>query len=102
MKVKQGQILAITTGAYSDYTLRDHVRALRDFDTTDEIARFMKEGDYIAPAEWDEDGPPSVYDSDIRFIAWAIRERLIEPLSENEVVEWHVGEYGELDVSGEE
>lgn len=100
MKVKQMQILAITTGKYSDYTLLDHARALRDFDTTNEISRFVKEGDYLAPAYLN--GDPDVDGSDTRFVAWAVREGLIEPLPENDVIEWHIGEYGELDVSGEE
>ena len=101
MKIKQGQILAITTGVYSDYTLRDHVRALRDFDTASEVGRFVKEGDYIAPPDWDENGEPSIYGSETRFIAWAIREGLIEPLSKNEVIEWHIGSYEQLDIDGE-
>lgn len=90
MKIKQGQLLAITSGVYSDYTLRDHVRALRDFDTANEISRFLETGDYL-------DSENSAFDSDNRFIAWAIREGLISPLYNGEVIEWHIGAYGELD-----
>ena len=85
MKINKGQIIALTEGEYSDYNLRDHVRALQDFDTTEEIVRFMEIGNYLGGDE------PREYGSDDRFIAWAIREHLIEPLEKNEVVEWHLG-----------
>lgn len=91
MRIAKGQILAITSGVYSDYNLRDHARALCDFDTANEIAKFVESGNYL-----DSDG--STWNSDDRFIAWAIREGLITPLPDGEVVEWHIGAYGELDI----
>lgn len=98
MKISAGQLIAITNGEYSDYCLRDHVRALKDFDAAREAERFKVEGDYLAPPEWDKNGEPAHYGSDERFIAWMIREGLIEPLDADTVVELWVGAYGELRV----
>lgn len=99
MEIKKGQLIAITNGEYSDYTLRDHVRALKDFDSKNEAQRFMDEGDFLAVQEWDKDGDPTEYGSDDRFIAWAIREGLIEPLGPDDVVELWIGSYGRLKVA---
>ena len=99
MKIRKGQIIALTEGEYSDYNLRDHVRALKDFETGDEIKRFMDSGDYLAPPEYDETGEPTRYGSDDRVIAWAIRNKLSEPLTDSEVVEWYLGAYGDLEVT---
>lgn len=101
MKITKGQIIAITTGEYSDYCLRDHVRALRDFDAADEATRFKKEGDYKVSPEWSFDGEPDAYGSDDRFLAWAIRQQLIEPLQPGQVVELHISDYGRLDIGAE-
>ena len=38
--IRKGQIVAITSGDYSDYCLLDHVRALRDFEPVAEAERF--------------------------------------------------------------
>ena len=99
MKIRKGQIIALTGGEYSDYNLRDHVRALKDFETVDEIKRFMGSADYLAPPEYDKNGEPTSYGSDDRFISWAIRNKLIEPLTDNEVVEWYLGAHGTLEVT---
>lgn len=97
MKIAAGQLIAITSGEYSDYCLRDHVRALRDFGTQEEAERFMREGDYLTPPDWDSTGEPDAYDSDTRYLAWLIRERIVEPCLE--VVELHIGSYNQLKVA---
>lgn len=88
MKITKGQLIAVTCGEYSDYTLKDHVRAVCDFDTSEQIARFKLEGDYFV------DG--SDYGSDDRFLVWLLKANIIEPLEVDSVIEWWVGCYGEL------
>lgn len=97
MKIRKGTIVAITTGEYSDYGLRDHMRALKDFDSDEEKSRFRDSGDYLAAPEWDKDGEKETYGSDDRFIAWCIREELMSPMSADEVVELWIGRYGRLE-----
>lgn len=110
MKIKGGQIVAITQGEYSDYCLRDHMRALKDFDAAAELERFKKEGDYLAPPEWVDkpwaaemiakhkaDPSPSISGSIDRFLAWLVREKLMDP--ELGVAELHVGNsYDEVSI----
>lgn len=79
----KGQIIAITAGDYSDYCLRDHVRALRDFDPIAEAERFK-------PTSLRTD----YRDEDEEYLAWLIREAIVEPLPVGEVVELHIGSYG--------
>lgn len=76
MKITKGQIVAITTGEYSDYCLDDHMRASKDFDTAEEIARFKQECNHRG----EEAGQRP-------FLAWAIREFLMEPTERDEVRE---------------
>lgn len=83
--IRKGQIIAITAGDYSDYCLRDHMRALRDFDPVTEAERFK-------PTEIRE----AYSGEDQEYIAWLIREAIVEPLSVGEVVELHVCSYGLL------
>ena len=86
MLIRKGQILAITVGEYSDYTLLDHIRASRDFDSTKEIQRFMDT----------DESHDNKRGSDNRFIAWSIREGIIETMDRDSVIEWHIGEYGKI------
>ena len=90
MKINKGQIVAITSGEYSDYCLQGHWLAGRDFDVEQELARFKKTEFYRPPPEHYFDG------SDDRFIAWAVREELLVPLENNAVVELWIGAYGRL------
>ena len=83
--IRKGQIIAVTAGDYSDYYLRDHMRALRDFDPVAEAERFK-------PMEIRE----AYSGEDQEYIAWLIREAIVEPLSVGEVVELHVCSYGLL------
>jgi hypothetical protein len=99
MKIKQGQVVAITTGEYSDYCLRDHLLALKDFDAKAEAERFKEVGDYFAVPEYDPEGEPETWGCHDRFLAWAIREGLLEPLNDASVVDLHIGSYGELEVN---
>ena len=98
MKIKKGQIVVITKGEYSDYGLYDHLRALRDFDAYEEAERFKVEGEYLRAPEWDQKGEPGEYGSDDRFLAWLLREGIMEP-TKDEVVELWIGGYGSLEVS---
>lgn len=95
MKIKKGQIVAITSGDYSDYCLRDHMRALRDFDPREEVERFKREGDYLVRQR----GEQTNYGAEERFMAWMTREELLEPMDPETVVELYIGgDYGELDI----
>lgn len=96
--IKKGQLIALITGEYSDYKLSDHVRALKDFNSGNEITRFMETGDYLVVPEWSTDNEPYSIGAEDRFIAWAIREKLIEPLEADEVIEWYIGSYGRLEI----
>ena len=89
--IRKGQIIAITDGAYSEYCLRDHMRALRDFDPIAEAERFKP-----------TDSRTDYMGEDEKYLAWLIREAIVEPLPVGEVVELHIGSYGCLrpDVRG--
>ena len=97
MKIKKGQIVAITTGDFSYYSVNDHLRALRDFDAYEEAERFKREGDYLVPYKYDPNGTPNHSGSTGRFLAWAIREGLMEP-THDEVVELWIGSSDSLEV----
>ena len=97
MKIKKGQLIALTRGAYSDYCLTGHATALVDFDTDEIIKLFKESGDYLAAMDWDDSGEKSDYGSDDRFVAWLIREEIIEPCAEDAVVEFYIGEYRRVD-----
>lgn len=94
MQVKQGQILAVTQGEYSDYCLKDHFRALVDFDTNEFIQKYKEQFPDGDSDRWKKYAY-NKYDQD-RFLAWCVEQKLIEVLSENEVQEWYIGSYGDL------
>lgn len=94
MQIKSGQIVALTTGEYSDYCLNDHMRCMRDFDSDAERAHFLESSPEVAArrAKYVKRIAPNqtqvtgiVWTGDM-FIAWLQREGFLEPL-ENEVVE---------------
>lgn len=96
MQIMAGQIIALTTGEYSDYGLRDHVRCIRAFESDEIIAEFKETNEYLVPPSWAPEDEPTAYGADDRFIAWLIRLGFIEPLDDDAVVEWHIGSYGRL------
>lgn len=99
MKIKKGQIVAITSGEFSDYCLRDHMRALRDFDPREEVERFKREGDYLVQQHgWGT----HQHGAEERFMAWMTREGLLAPMDDETVVELYIGDYGELNIGGDE
>lgn len=99
MKISKGQLIAITNGEYSDYCLRDHMRALQDFNAHDEAERFKKTDDYLSKNQYSA-GRPSKYGSDMRFLAWLIRENIVEPLEHGTVVELYIGS-DKLEIKGD-
>ncbi len=82
MIIKKGTIVALTLGEYSDYCLHGHVRALQDISTGDVIRRYME-------------GREGHYGIHLEFIAWMIREGMIEPVSDG-VTEWWIGDRYDL------
>lgn len=99
MKVTKGQIIAITTGICSDYCLRGHVIALKDFDAIREAEKFKNSSDeyldkrWIGKAGYSEATAMRMaeYGSEHRFLAWAIREGLIEEAQAGVVCELYIG-----------
>lgn len=91
MLISKGQIVAISEGEYSDYGVRDHVRATLDFDTVVCVRRFRTE---TPPEddEWCKSG------DSYKFIAWMQAQGYWEPLEGGELVEFHVGTYGRLEI----
>lgn len=88
MEIKKGQIVAFTEGKCSDYCLMAHMRAVADFNTGDKVREFIQLGDeYRAACE--------NYAVGTVFIAWLIHTGIVEPL-DDEVQEWHIGQYNEL------
>ena len=90
MKIKAGQLVAFTNGEYSDYCLRDHMRALVDIDSTELVERFKQE---TGPSnrKWSTGEDRPGYD-DVVFMAWLIRAGVFEPV--DDVLEWNTGGYG--------
>lgn len=93
MEVKKSQIVAISGGEYSDYYVKDYVRALIDFDTKEVSARFVASDQYKTVPEYDPKGDPTEYGSDKRVLAWMIREGIVEPVEAGLIVEWWTGGY---------
>lgn len=95
MLIKKGQIIAISSGEYSDYEVKDYVRSLVDFDTANEVNGYIS----IYGNEIDDDYDNEKdcwFDAQDKFIALLIRAKYIEPLEASEIVEWHLGSYGKL------
>ena len=88
MEIKKGQLIAIASGEYSDYYIRDYLRALVDIDTH-EVMRLFKSIPLPKGAK--------PYGRQDDFLAWLQAERIVEPSETNEVIEWHIGSYGELE-----
>ncbi|MBJ9709841.1 hypothetical protein [Burkholderia gladioli] len=86
MKIIKGQIIAFTNGEYSDYCLRGHMRALEEFETGDKVAAFKTTPESVSANTWEQDDA---------FMAWLVKTSAVEPI-DNEVLEWHIGSYGQL------
>ncbi|WP_186211266.1 hypothetical protein [Burkholderia gladioli] len=86
MKVTKGQIIAFTNGEYSDHCLRGHMRALEDFETSDKVAAYKTTPESSSANCWEREDA---------FMAWLVKTGAVEPI-DNEVLEWHIGSYGEL------
>ncbi|KVN17966.1 MULTISPECIES: hypothetical protein [unclassified Burkholderia] len=80
MKITKGQIIAFTEGVYSDYCLRDHMRALDEFETDDKFAEFKLTPEFKAS---------SFREREDLFMAWLVKTGAVEPL-DDEVTEWHI------------
>lgn len=83
MEIKKGETVLISTGEYSDYTVKALVRATQDFhpkEMSDEyLARFPDQA---------EDYGVDFY----MFTNWLVNEKKV--LEEIEHREWHLGDYG--------
>lgn len=77
-EVKQGQILRLTRGCYSDWSIIDELLVLKDFNVHEEAKKYGK----ILEDCWDDD-----------FSYWLIGRGLVSTDLPQEVVEVHQGNY---------
>lgn len=96
MKIKRGQIVALTRGRTSDYEIVDYYKARRDFDTEELVRRFKAEGPYRVMQKWGEGVEVNAHGSDRRFIAWLISEFYLRPMEPGQITEWLIGEHDEV------
>lgn len=75
MKILKGQLIAVTCGAYAEYCLNGHVRALRDFDPAEEVASFKLAPGYLKTYP---DGFTTTLDAEYRFLDWLCANEVVE------------------------
>ena len=93
MILKKGQLIAITTGEYSDYCLVDHMRLLCDLDFDVIRREFFAQKEPLKEREYDDAG---FYN---QFLVWAIKMNYLESLEPDTVLEVYFSKYGELDIT---
>lgn len=86
MNINAGQIIVMTSGQYAEYRINGQYRALKDFDTKAASEAFLLVDQHSPANFW-------LFD---RFRDYLLNAGLIEELSVDESVEWHLGSDGEL------
>ena len=87
--MKAGELFVVTGGAYSDYGIYDHLRALRDFNWDECVA------------EWLSSHPEqtATYSGDFQgFLQWMRDKGCVESAP---LLEIHIGDYGSFERSAE-
>ena len=84
MKIKQGTILALTKGEYSDYCLMGHVKALRDFDSDNTRVDFVAQLSQEDKQDW-------AFDLFDKYAAWLIQWGYVKDY--DSVIELYLGDY---------
>ena len=79
--IKHGQILIVSSGAYSDYGVHGVYRALTTFDEKEVL------NDYLET--WPEQAEDYGFDASL-YLTWLCDMRLLE---QREVTEYYLGEY---------
>lgn len=83
-----GNLLGMTAAITGGANLPTDLRALVDIDTH-EVMRLFKSIPLPKGAK--------PYGRQDDFLAWLQAEKIVEPSETHEVVEWHIGSYGELE-----
>ena len=79
--IPAGAYFTVSTGVYSDYYVSGIFRALKDIDANVLRSQWLKDHpDNVAGYRFDE----------IAFLAWVVREGLLEPVPS---FEWHLCDY---------
>lgn len=102
MLIKKGSVINLTNGAYSDYCLRGTMRALRDLDTKELVAKFVElNKEKLTPQNHYRSEEVQCYKSKSydfhvgnEFIAWLNREGYVEDTLD--VREWWIGDYSDI------
>lgn len=85
--LKAGEVVVVSSGAYSDYGIHGIYRLTQDIDPDGLCEQWLEiHPDLRKEYEFDE------YD----FIAWVLKEHG-EAFEQIEAVEWHLGDYGNLE-----
>lgn len=90
---KQGEILLITSGQYSDYEVKSIFRVIKDFNANNQLLAWAEETgrevvDFAAPADWENDN--------VDLIGWLSVNNFIADINYREL---HTGDYGETELS---
>lgn len=93
--IKEGAVLVITSGSYSDYWIRDFLRVTRSFEQDDVVERFKASGRHLVYSEVFGEGVPE--GSHERFLAYLIDEGLAETVAPDAVLELYLGNDWNLD-----
>lgn len=84
--IEKGETVLLSTGEYSDYSVKALCLALETFNTEDVIKEYLA----INPDETDR------YSADFfKFINWLVNERKV--LEEIKHREWHLGDYSSFE-----
>jgi hypothetical protein len=90
--MEKGELIFVTEGAYEDYHVEGHYRALRSVDDGEMFRNYIK-GRETTPMERSMNGEHPAYSSD-EFLPWAVENGYLEPIP---VRKLDLGAYGELD-----
>ena len=82
MEIKRGEILALTTGEYSDYQLFTLVEAIQDFDINELKEKYLEENPNQCDPHWF---------TDAQFVKWIIINAKV--VKELDYREWYLGSH---------
>ena len=80
--IKAGEMLTVTTGEYSDYSVHGVFEAVNDIDTEALKECWLSEHPEQREEHRFQDG---------LFLGWVFRQGCLRPIS---TIEWHLGSYG--------
>jgi hypothetical protein len=83
--IKQGSLLTISTGEYSDYFIQGVFRATKEINVDELTKTYLAEN----PRQRKE-----FEFNDSQFLGWVARQGFLEPI---DCYEWHLSEYGKVE-----